>query len=427
MWQKWRLKLTGASINNQEPDKKNVVSSIFDDASQNKQKVSSLLKFPQEKTGTPGALNTNIVTEGLFFPRKNIKKAFPFGVDIGSTSIKIAQFGLSGDGLKLIDLHSENLPESEYGSANKSKDIKETLKKLVQEKKLKGKAYVSIPSSFVTVKNIKIPKMPVKEVKPALIWALKQDPSFDMNDDCFDYIILNEDKIDKAEDYSVLVIIAEKRDIYEQIEIFKAAGIEPLTVETDAFANLATLDFTRQLNRGEVILLLDFGQDDTSLSIVVDKEVQFCRNITVTGNILNESIARKCGISLKEAEKIKQEFGLSEISKEYDEKILNARVALEESTRELIVDVEHTFKYFSYQLTKSEIRNFDRIIVTGGSSLLKGFSKTLHESFKVPVDFIKPVDVKYVESENNPKYVSLKDCTGLFSVAIGLALTNIKY
>jgi len=85
-------------------------------------------------------------------------------------------------------------------------------------------------------------------------------------------------------------------------------------------------------------------------------------------------------------------------------------------------DIEHTFKSFSYQVTQSQITRFEKVILSGGGSYLKGLLPFLRNRLNADVQMI---DSLANFSSLAPSFRG-DDLSCRLNVVLGLALRGIE-
>lgn len=404
-----------------EPLKPDIVSSIF--GRQTKKRFSSLFSGRR-------ALETTAKDSS----KQAIKRKLPFGLDIGTNYIKVAQLGYDQrDEIKIVNLAIEELPrQAQDNPKERPVVIESLLKKIVKDKGLMGDCFSLAPRSSTKMNLIKLPQMPHDEIEKALTWEIKQTAQADVKEISLDYIVLDSQKAKfLGNQLGVLTVTALKKDVFEYLALLESAGLNPLALDIEPLADLAVLDYAGLCEPEEVVLYLDFGAGKTTLNIVYKQMLVFARTLNVAGNSLTKTISTYCGIPWDEAEARKKKVGLN-ISLDESKSVKNA---LGQSLEDMAQDIEHTFKYFSYQITQSQVTGFDKIVLSGGSSCLKEFVEFLSHRLNTEVKLVDPlnlfgplsqalidVDVAFMKNIDKDN----KDNLGPhLSVALGLALRGV--
>lgn len=394
------------------PIKQDFVSSIF--SRQPKKEGASSL-FLAGKSNRDKALPDTASEQA-------IRKRLPLGLDIGTNFIKAVQLGVtSGGTVKIINWVIEELPRGASENPGENlKIISEALKRIVGERGLKGDCFSLAPFNSVGINLIRLPMMPPNEIDDALLWEIRQTTPRDISEISLDYILLDPQRLKfLGSQVGALAITAVKKNIFEHLALLESAGLNPLALDVEQLADIALLDYTHQIGPTEVVPFLNFGAGKSCLSIICNQQLVSTRLINITGNSLTKAVSDYCGVSLAEAESLKKKFDIN-LTGEKDQQLKNTVVPLLEN---IVQDIEHTFKYFSYQITQSQVTRFDKMILAGGSSAIKGLDSFLSNRLNIEVSIINPL------SSFGPLGQGFGEAENLgpqLSVALGLALRGIE-
>lgn len=358
-----------------------------------------------------------------------VEKFFPWGVDFSVTAVKMVRLGTINKELQLLDVIIEELPQELWNSPLQRKStVNDIFKRLVKQYRIKGEIVTAVPSAIVEMKPMELPPMPEKEIYPAVKWELKQSSTIPVEELVFDYYIVGGHTV-SSDKIEVIVVSCLKKDVIEQINMIKSADLIPLSVEVDCFAVQALISQNNQIKKEEIIVLLEFGCHSCTISIVKDNQVYFKRNLEITGNSLTQGIVQKCNVSYEQAEGLKRNLGL--IGMEWPtealqgpelERAMRVNEILWQHVEDLIQEITYTFKYFTHQFTSGKVKNYDRIVLSGGVANLKNLSSFLMSYLGVPVEVVDPLKGIVLNQDIILKYGNFKELAPRLSVAVGLAL-----
>jgi len=367
---------------------------------------------------------------------KKALHAGPIGIDIGSSAVKVAQVHLKNNVPSLSMFSIRELPHEAVNNPEERKRVLPVvLREIVRENNLKGEVYSAMSTNTVQIKNITLPAMPLNEVDGAIRWEVQQLGGARIENIAYDYVILNKPKRSGVEHIEALVVISAKENILEHIKLLESAGLRALAVEVDSFSLFQNLDFAQATAPDEVVIALDCGAEATRMNMITNKELRFVRMLSTGGGLLTRNIRDYCGVSYKEAEVLKRQYGLSSLGLEgaqqkypiqNEEKAVQVKNAIYLSVEKLLVDIERTFKYFSYQLTRSEITKYDRVILSGGSAHLKMFASFLGSRLNVPVEVHDPLKGLSLPQGIDLVLRDAEHDTARLGVAVGAALRAIE-
>lgn len=356
--------------------------------------------------------------------RKVPLELLPVGIDIGSSEIRAVQLAKNDGQLQVVKIGSR-----------RSDEIKRAIKDLVQENGLKGEAVLGLSAKEVKIRVLKMPPMPAAEIDSAIRWEVGETLGIGprrIDDYCLDYDVLEDSMRSPSKENNILVAMVPKDIVSRKIQEVNEAGLNVIAVEPSPLALFAGLSYFSSPRDTDVTLLLDIGYDISSLSIALGQNIYFVQDIATTGNFLTEAIRDYFQIDYKDAEELKCQYGLENWSSAPEILLKGARAierqdinslmpALASGLENLIVDIEHSYKYLSNQLLRLSAGSLSRIIISGGGGRLKGIDSFLRNRFNIPAEVFNPLSSLIIGDEVIGK-VNLKESGVTFGIAVGLAL-----
>ena len=377
-------------------------------------------------------------------PVKFVSKELPLGIDIGTTSIKVVRLTLVDNKPKISKLIIKDLPSEVAGNKEQySNAVSSALLQIVEENKFRGQsAFIAVSLDDCQIKNTSLSKIPRKDIDVALRTKMQQE-GVNIGEISYDYIILDQDRIDQVDKINLLVVEAKKEAILERMSLLDSADLNISAVGVEPLSLLDCLNYNASLKDDEVVILIDFGGSLTQINIIVNKQLCFSRKLNINSSSLTNSISKYCKVSIQEADQLKIKYDPNiyidfNILKSYvndpnkplkkgavDIDHINVRDAIYFSLESLVSSIKQTFKYFSYELTNSKIQFFDRIILSCGSTDLKIISPYLKESLGVSVDAVKPLGTLEFLAGVHLNIYNLDRDSFRFGVAMGLVLSDL--
>ncbi|MFH0819357.1 MAG: type IV pilus assembly protein PilM [Patescibacteria group bacterium] len=360
---------------------------------------------------------------GLFSSKGNF-----LGVDIGSSTLKIVELS-----------NYKGQPKLEtYGYMEQSHDIlknngQAAKDKLVNSLKLvcqkartsTSKAVAALPSYTVFSSVITLPEMSKKELESAIKWEAKKIVPMPLEEMVLDWKILDDftksmpdgASSDKAQiktkaqkQIKILITAAPQNLVTRYIEIFKAAGLELISLETESFA----LERVLVGHEKVPIMIVDIGAVTTNISVVVASVPLINRSIDLGGQTITKTIANSLNVDIERAEQFKRDFGLN--SQNQSTSQIPKRIEF------MVSSVVNEIRYVLNLYQNQSQGAIEKIILTGGSSFLPNLTNYLQRTLNTNVFIgdpwarvMYPLDLKPILSEIGPR----------MSVAIGLAMREI--
>ncbi|MCC7522812.1 type IV pilus assembly protein PilM [Candidatus Uhrbacteria bacterium] len=341
------------------------------------------------------------------------------GVDIGYGGMKMVELKNEKGRARLVTYAYANLPSDSLDKSllNDIPFAADLLKKMVAKSKATAKKSISaLPISSVFSSILSVPTVNDKELKDAVAMQAKKLIPLPLEEVSLDTKII--DKIEKPTDGAkpatrVLVTAAPKTLVTKYLEIFKQAGLELVSLETEAFAEIRALIGKDR----STIMVVDIGSLRTNI-LVVENGIPFItRSIATGGTAITQTIAKTLGIPLEQAESMKRDIkSMQAFAPTGDlSPILTVLV------KPILDEIKYSFNQYQQQANGSGKR-IEKIILTGGSALLPRLSEFLTQQMNVNTYLgnpwarvVFPPDLRPVLEELGPR----------FAVPIGCAMRDI--
>ncbi|MBW1765793.1 MAG: type IV pilus assembly protein PilM [Deltaproteobacteria bacterium] len=359
------------------------------------------------------------------------KKNQLVGLDIGSHSIKLAEIDDGKKGMVLKNFGIIGLPRDAIveGAIKEMEIVSSAIKNLYKNLKVRNKnVATSISGYSVIVKKISIDRREESELETTIYDEAEQYIPFDINDVNLDYEILTreedgleEEKGEKeegaTEDSGLMevMLVAAKKDIVDDyVSLLRLAGLNPVTLDVDAFALQNIFEKSSEETSG-CYAIVNVGAEELGINAIKDGVSMFTRDSSYGGSQITEAILSKFDVSYEEAEKIK--LGGTKIEKE--------RGDLEEIFTSVVSGwVQEIKRALDFLATTYPDESIEKILISGGSCRIPGFQKLLELETEIPVVELNPFSGLQIDEKIfDPKYLGYMSPQA--AVGIGLALRSI--
>ncbi|MBI4142636.1 type IV pilus assembly protein PilM, partial [Candidatus Uhrbacteria bacterium] len=350
------------------------------------------------------------------------------GVDIGGGGIMVVEIRNDKLRARLSTFgFSEYAPEviaastpSPMSLGQDPRAIAETLRAICAQAKVETKrAVTGLPIASVFSSIITLPEMPKKELPAAVLWEAKKLVPMPVEEMILDWKQLEEPATPNASRASnvirVLLTGAPKALVQQYLAVFTAAGLELLSLETEAFALIRSLVG----NDPSVVCILDIGSVRTSMVIVDNATPVFSRSVDIGGRHFTRAIADATGVPVTDAEQMKLDLAVLPTGGAAADVF---PALLEQTLAPVIQEVRYGLNLYRSQ-EEHRGRIVEKIILAGGSSLLPSlvdvFSRTLEIRTFVGDPWarvIYPTDLRPALDALGPR----------FAVAVGLAMREVS-
>ncbi len=345
-----------------------------------------------------------------FFPPPRFLQMPAVGLDISDTSMRFAELVETRKGLIIGRFAEKLIPRGiiESGEVKKPTDLRAILSELKKEHHLEYVA-VSLPEEKAYLFDLRLPKMKYSEIRGAIELSLEEYIPLKADEALFDY------EIEQETETSIQVSVsATPRALVDgYLEAFSETGITPVSFEIEAHSIARSVVPEGDKN---AYMIVDFGKVRTGLTIVSNGFVQFTSTIPVGSRALTDAIAKSMSVSFEDAEKIKQEKGISGFAD--NEGLSLSLVATISVLRDTIN------KHYAYWQTHEEGGKkhapIQKIYLCGGDSNLAGLVGYLAASLPVSVELAQAM-VNVNSLDQYVPEINFNDSLR-YATAIGLAL-----
>ena len=336
------------------------------------------------------------------------------GVDIGYGGMKLVELKMEKGRLRLVTYAYVNLP-AESLDQSLLQDVQGTgdlLKKMVEKARLTTKrAVAALPISGTFSSILHVPTTDEKAVKEAVQVQAKKLIPLPLEDVALDTVVI--DKTAKTEQdraaTRVLMTAAPKALVNKYAEICKRAGLELAFLEMEAFAEVRSLVGKDRAT----IMVVDIGTLRTNI-LIIEQGVPFVmRSIATGGSAMTQTIAKTLGIPLDQAETIKRDIaGLQKIVPTGD-----VTPVLQVLVKPILDEIRYATSLYESQSQGNEAKRIDKIVITGGASLLPHLAEFLTQQTGVNTylgnpwaRIVYPPELKAVVQELGPRFAVVIGC-----------------
>lgn len=336
------------------------------------------------------------------------------GLDVGTSSVKAMMVHQMGDRCALLGFGLSEHPAGtlEAGEIHDQTALIGSIREAVG--KVGGQTkdvVIGLSGNGVILKRIRVPKMPKKELRESIKWEAEQHIPFEMDEVTLDCQPLGPAG-NRATQIDVMLVAVKKTKLDQYVETVRAAGLNVVVVDVDAFALENQFEMNYPEQRGDVVALVNLGAEIINANILQRGVSVYARDISFGGHKFGEVLGQRFGIPLAEAEVLMRGKEIPGI----DRSLIQA--SLDSVTAEMGGEIQRTLDYFD---TTPEHERIDRILLSGGCVLLPGLWERLADLWRVEVAIMDPFRNVAIEGEG-PSGEEMAAVAPRAAVALGLAL-----
>lgn len=297
-----------------------------------------------------------------------------FGLDFGSSSIKVSQVQLAGP--KSFTVSAIGLIQNPAGSLDfKDPTVSDKLlpavKQVIKDTGIRDKrAVVSIPESKVFSRIVSMPSMSDAELASAVNWEAEQFVPIPVSEVEIDYsVVRRPPKGVNNQPMLVYLVAAPKKYLQSLVDFLVVAGIEPIAVESEMVAVSRAFSYGTPTGSS---LLVHIGALSTVMAIVDGDALMFSHSVETGGVAMTRALSQSLSLPVMQAEEYKRTYGLD--PQQLEGKVKTGLLAV---MQPLVSEMRKAIEFHASQ-NKTQVT---RIVVSGGGSYLPGLTGYLGESF----------------------------------------------
>ncbi len=337
------------------------------------------------------------------------------GIDIGSSSVKLAQLAEHKGAYTLKNVGILPLPSEAIvdNSLMDTTSIVETIRDLVKSLGTRATdAACSISGNSVIIRKISLPAMTPEELEDQIAWEAEQYIPFDINDVNLDFDILDAD-LSATGKMTVLLVASKKEIINEFVSVFNEAGLNLVVVDVDSFAVQNIFELNYAPSEDEVVALINIGANIMNLNVIKGGISLFTRDVQMGGNLYTEEIQRQFAVSGEDAERIK-------ITSDFPDKA-RLQDIMSRVSETLSLEIHRSLDFYN---STAEDQKIGKVYLSGGCAKVLNLAEVVSQRLGLPVELLNPLrNISYNEAEFDPEY--LQEISPLIAVAAGLAMRRV--
>lgn len=289
-------------------------------------------------------------------------------INCGSSHILAAEIAYSNDQLKVEKTVSVDLDYDYQDEGAWLEAISYSLKEIVRDGKLSGKASFIIPGNQVLTKSIRIPHVDQAKQNQVLAYEAQQNLPYDLDEVVWDSQILNDDGIETE-----VLLGACKEDTIEGFcQAIKHTGLIVESINASTVLDQISLEYTNP-ELDEDVLLINVGARSSNLLFKNDNGF-FVRTVNLGGNTLSQYISDTLGKDFQESEEIKHRFFLEEDSLDSESSAVKLmHTCISNFSRRFAQEVSRSIVMYRRQKGGESVK---KILITGKGA----YSKTIRDN-----------------------------------------------
>lgn len=338
------------------------------------------------------------------------------GLDIGSAAIRAVEVHGFDGGKPSVARYAEiPLPENaaRRGEVVESSTVTSALKRLWSQGGFKTKDVVmGMGGSRVFARDFAVPRAPLDQVKESLPFLVQDLLPVPVGDAILDFYPIAEEDGESGPVITGMLVAGLQEAIIANVRAAMAAGLKPLHVDLIPFAITRALAPQRSARGRDV--LVSIGANTINVVVVDEGVPQFVRMIPNGSDDITRAIGSRLQWDPERAEAAKRTVGLGgPMLRAEDRPVLEI---IYEVVGELLASIRSTLSYYS---TSKPMAPAQRVVLSGGGSLLTGLPNALSDMVGLPAVLADPLGGLSAKKTQRSNREQLDGYTTAYGLALG--------
>jgi type IV pilus assembly protein PilM len=334
------------------------------------------------------------------------------GLDIGTTSIKVAKLETSVFRYEFVDFAEHPLP------ANVELPWEQLVASVLQvvfaERGVRpDKVIASIPGRYVSARLLQFPFSDRKKIAQTIPFEIEGLIPFGLESILLDYEVIESG----PQGSWVMALFTEKALLEKHLALLREAGLDPQAVIP---APVALANLWKEISPTDPspYAIVDLGESETSLCVVHQRSLRFSRTWAFGSSILTRALADGLGMTPAQARDVKEQRAdlLAPLTSDKDSVPTSVALVLRKALGPVVGGIRQSL----LGALKTSHGPVKRLYLCGKGSRLKGFRECLAEELRlevVPLELSGQIGSALRQKEIDPAAAA---------VSLGLALHGVR-
>lgn len=312
------------------------------------------------------------------------------GLDIGTSGVRAAELSFGKDGVTLERLGQVDLPDGAVwgGAVLDPAPVTAAVRQLWATFRFSSRRVVlGVANQRVIVREVELPAMPRGDIPAALPFQVRDLLPMPVEEAVLDFHPL-EDAVTPAGTPVIrgLLVAASREMVLAAVSCVQAAGLQVTSVDLTSFAVLRAMGARLDVDV-DTEAVVDIGARITNIVVHSGGVPRFVRIVLQGGQDVTDAVSEQLGIGLPEAELVKQ-AGSSPADAPGGPAEARTRRAIEGAAQPLVEEIRSTLDAYG---AANPYHPMQRVVLSGGGSLLQGMPARLAEATRLPVQAGDPL------------------------------------
>jgi type IV pilus assembly protein PilM len=236
----------------------------------------------------------------------------PIGLDIGHSSIKMIQLAINGEHINILAADKARVETGINGDGEARRSfVISAIKQMLAKGKFRGRNVVScLPNDKLKITSLRLAETETDGIEQALRKEAGQRFGLDPEKDTINYLSAGSVRDGDETKNELILFAASDETIRSHIAMLEDAQLRPVAIDTVPHALFRSFERSRrrEKDKEQTVVFVDIGSQFTTVVFGRGGEISFTKQIPIGGEKFNREIASKLGVSIDEAEILREKL-----------------------------------------------------------------------------------------------------------------------
>jgi len=371
----------------------------------------------------------------------------PIGLDIGRNAIKMIQLSINDGHIRVSAADKTRIdPDINGDEQQRSQFVISAVRQMLAEGNFRGKDVIScLPNDKLKITSLRLVETEAEEIEQVLREEVAQRFGLNPDIDAVNYVVAGNVQQGDEMKNELVLFVADNETIRSHIEMVEQMGLRPAAIDSVPCALFRSFErsLRRQEDKEQTAVFVDVGSWFTTVVFGRGGQISFVKQIPIGGDKFNRQVAAKLGVSILDAEVLRERLRKERAADSSSVGIENGRwasgvdsassVGLDASTRQVMVgaisavaeelarEISLCFKYYTVTFRGKRV---ERAVFAGGEAYENILLNVLRRQLTVEIETAQPLrgfDMMNVNFESDKRGLLCE-----WAVAVGLGLKGSK-
>lgn len=348
-------------------------------------------------------------------------KTLPIGVDLGTSTVKLAQLRMDHGQLDLVAAASAQIPPTHrQAGGNRSGFLAQAIRKILRSAEFKGKQCIlALPAEDTVVQHLKIANVAAGEIDQIIQQELQGRLPYPVEDAIVRHVVAGESCGETDGKQEVIAVCTARQVLDGYLSMARRTKLDVIGVNVESCAIVECFSrlFRRSNDVARTILYMDMGATSTQVVFAHGRKMVFSRNLAVGSDHFDRAVGEAMNLPAEEAHEIRMGTIHGQCEQASGEDLYRL---LGPTIDSLADEVTKCLRYYESVFHNQGV---ERAIFVGGGAYDKRLCQTLAQRLNLPAQIGDPlVRIQRSRSPDGAVGLDQRQPHPDWAVAIGLSL-----